>query len=327
MIYLSNRNGSGETDEEGHYRLQTRMIQGNVLLNDDLKVIQNSPTGMSVLVSAGDYRIPTGNYAYTGWLDAAETVAIAAADPANPRITSIVLYVDKGAPTSDALSNNPGITKLAAVNGTAAGSPTAPNNAAILAVVGTGNPYIVLANVAVAAAATQIVTANITDLRVKIEVIPELVNNEAVVGAIGPALYPVGSVYINASVATNPATLLGFGTWTAFGAGRVPVGIDATQTEFDTAGETGGAKTHALSIAELATHNHAPGTIQVRANVGNVAAGAGNLDDFPGSDGPISATNQVVGNSVTGTTANTGSGTAHNNLQPYIVVYMWQRTA
>ena len=48
-------------------------------------------------------------------------------------------------------------------------------------------------------------------------------------------IYPVGSIYMNASDSTNPATLLGFGTWVAFGAGRVPVGIDAGQTEFDTA--------------------------------------------------------------------------------------------
>ena len=47
------------------------------------------------------------------------------------------------------------------------------------------------------------------------------------------AVYPVGSVYINASVATNPGTLLGFGTWVAFGAGRVPVGIDSSDSDFD----------------------------------------------------------------------------------------------
>jgi hypothetical protein len=54
-------------------------------------------------------------------------------------------------------------------------------------------------------------------------------------------LYPVGSIYTNASVSTNPATLLGFGTWTAFGAGRVMVGFDAGNALFDTAEETGGS--------------------------------------------------------------------------------------
>lgn len=54
--------------------------------------------------------------------------------------------------------------------------------------------------------------------------------------------YPVGSVYINASSGTNPSSLLGFGTWEAFAAGQVLVGLDSTDPEFDTAGETGGTK-------------------------------------------------------------------------------------
>lgn len=55
------------------------------------------------------------------------------------------------------------------------------------------------------------------------------------------ALHPVGSVYINATNGTNPSTLLGFGTWAAFGAGRVPVGFNAGNPLFDTAEETGGS--------------------------------------------------------------------------------------
>ena len=63
----------------------------------------------------------------------------------------------------------------------------------------------------------------------------------AFVQAALQALHPVGSVYINATNGTNPATLLGFGTWTAFGAGRVPVGFNAGNPLFDTAEETGGS--------------------------------------------------------------------------------------
>ena len=68
--------------------------------------------------------------------------------------------------------------------------------------------------------------------------------------------WPVGSVYTSI-VSTNPATLLGGGTWVSFGAGRVLVGLDATQTEFDTVEETGGAKTHTLTTAEMPAHLHA----------------------------------------------------------------------
>jgi len=73
----------------------------------------------------------------------------------------------------------------------------------------------------------------------------------AFVQAALQALHPVGSIYINAGVSTNPATLFGFGTWAAFGAGRVLVGLNGADAAFDTAEETGGSKD-----AIVVTHNH-----------------------------------------------------------------------
>ena len=133
------------------------------------------------------------------------------------------------------------------------------------------------------------------------------------------AVYPVGSIYINAAVATNPATLLGFGTWVAFGTGRTMVGIDASQTEFDTLEETGGAKTHQLTEAELPSHQHDQGY------------GADQTPRHGITTGLSSVRIDNDGNAFNSTTAartsSVGSDTAHNNLQPYIVVYMWKRTA
>ena len=127
-------------------------------------------------------------------------------------------------------------------------------------------------------------------------------------------VYPVGSIYINASDGTNPGTLLGFGTWVAFGTGRTMVGIDAGQTEFDTAEETGGAKTHTLTISEMPSHTH---------NLGSKDSTAGDGGAFNEEfiEDPADTTN---GPNVT--SSSTGGGSAHNNLQPYIVVYMWKRT-
>jgi len=127
-------------------------------------------------------------------------------------------------------------------------------------------------------------------------------------------VYPVGSIYINASDGTNPGTLLGFGTWVAFGAGRVPVGIDATQTEFDTAEETGGAKTHTLTISEMPSHTHNLGSKDSTAGDGGAFNEEFIEDPADTSNGPNV------------TSSSTGGGSAHNNLQPYIVVYMWKRT-
>ena len=132
-------------------------------------------------------------------------------------------------------------------------------------------------------------------------------------------VYPVGSIYINAAVATNPATLLGFGTWVAFGAGRVMVGIDASQTEFDTLGEESGSKTHQLTEAELPSHFHLSG----------YGADATPRHGTTGSLSSVRIDNDGIAFFSTSAahTSSVGSGTAHNNLQPYIVVYMWRRTA
>lgn len=73
--------------------------------------------------------------------------------------------------------------------------------------------------------------------------------------AAASAAFPIGAVFI-AVVSTNPATLLGYGSWAAFGAGRVMVGLDAGDTDFDAAEETGGAKTHTLSATEMPVHTH-----------------------------------------------------------------------
>lgn len=171
-IYLSNRDGHGDepslTNEEGHFRFQTKTWDGNVLKigGNELKVSQNSPLAMSVLVNSGDWRIPNSNgYAYTGWIDAQETVTINTSDTSNPRIDCIVLYVDLDEDTTNT-ANNPGIAKLVSVAGTPAASPTVPNDAAIKSAIGTSNPYAVLANVTVPAGVTQITNANITDVRV-----------------------------------------------------------------------------------------------------------------------------------------------------------------
>lgn len=136
---------------------------------------------------------------------------------------------------------------------------------------------------------------------------------------IGKLLHPVGCIYTSVN-STNPATSLGFGTWTAFGAGRVPVGYDSGQTEFDTDEETGGAKTVTLTSTEMPAHTHnGPAT-----GDGNMVGGGSG-----GSGASIRIGDGSMGYRVysSPTTGSTGGGGAHNNLQPYIVVRMWKRTA
>ena len=132
-------------------------------------------------------------------------------------------------------------------------------------------------------------------------------------------VYPVGSIYINAAVATNPATLLGFGTWAVFGTGRTMVAIDASQTEFDTLGKEGGAKTHQLTEAELPSHQHDQGYGADQTPRHGITTGLSSVR--------IDNDGNAFNSTSAARTSSVGSDTAHNNLQPYIVVYMWRRTA
>ena len=128
-------------------------------------------------------------------------------------------------------------------------------------------------------------------------------------------IYPVGSIYMSV-VNTSPASFLG-GTWSAWGAGRVPVGVDTTQTEFNTVEKTGGEKAHTLTAAELAAHRHYLCT--------STTGGSGSFDAYA----PL--TSHIGGSAITTgigiLTASAGSDSAHNNLQPYITCYMWKRIA
>jgi len=118
--------------------------------------------------------------------------------------------------------------------------------------------------------------------------------------ASSPEPWPVGSIFISI-VDTNPADLLGYGTWEAFGTGRMLIGIDPADPDFDTPEETGGAKTH----------------------------------DHPATTSTGPSATETVDNDGTGSTVAVASAThTHdvdlaeiNHMPPYIAVYMWKRTA
>ena len=152
----------------------------------------------------------------------------------------------------------------------------------------------------------------------------------AFVQAALAAIYPVGSIYTNATSSTNPGTLLGFGTWTAFGAGRVMVGFNASNALFDTAEETGGnadaitvSHTHtATTTSTDSGHNHFIGN--TGSGIGN--AGGGNASVI-GAAQTVATTTNTANITSTTTIASTGSSGTNANYQPYITVYMWKRTA
>ena len=161
------------------------------------------------------------------------------------------------------------------------------------------------------------------------------------------AAHPVHSIFIS-TVPTNPATLLGVGTWVRFGKGRTLISLDEAQSEFDAVEETGGVKEVALTTSQIPAHTHdtVPHThttpahshaITASYNEDTVSASGSNtrMDDwYWGTAGQIDKTGNtnVSGAGETGVdagapTAAAGGGAAHPNLPPYVVVYIWKRTA
>lgn len=146
------------------------------------------------------------------------------------------------------------------------------------------------------------------------------------------AVYPIGSIYMSVSP-TNPGDLFG-GTWEAWGAGRVPVSVNAQDKDFNAAEKTGGTKD-----AELPWHSHesfsgSQGPSLVEAMVGGNSSGvevhkegiAGIGEDANGYLITVSALDSRYSANDIARTSTAGKSKA-SNLQPYITCYMWKRTA
>lgn len=156
----------------------------------------------------------------------------------------------------------------------------------------------------------------------------------AFVTAALSAVYPVGSIYINAAVSTSPATLLGFGTWEAFGAGKVMVGLDSSDTLFDTLEETGGSK-DAIAVAHTHTatssvtdpgHSHTPSDGAQFMTSGNSYSYRADVAQRNANN--VSSTASATTGISVSTTVNSGGSSGTNaNVQPFIIVKMWKRTA
>jgi len=179
----------------------------------------------------------------------------------------------------------------------------------------------------------------------------------ALASLVGNLLYPVGSIYTNSSVATNPGTLLGFGTWTAFAEGKVIIGAGTNGGQTFANGDTGGSyaptllsHTHTGTTGgQSADHYHGfSGTTSTAADhVHGVYTGSNNgsgpgftaqdtdtgsrqtapagahSHTFSGNTGTVSAGHN---HSITTDASSSGSQTV-GNMQPYLTVYMWKRTA
>lgn len=150
-------------------------------------------------------------------------------------------------------------------------------------------------------------------------------------------IYPIGAIYMS-TVSTNPATLFKIGNWEALPAGRVLLAQGTSTWGVNySAGSTGGEDKHTLTVSESAPHNHTgnattSGSTHTHAltmQASHGKSGNGGVPRF--SDGDIWSPYKTQNLSAAGehshaiTINNSGGGQAHNNMQPYLSVYMWKR--
>ena len=152
--------------------------------------------------------------------------------------------------------------------------------------------------------------------------------------SIKSMIYPVGSIYMSVTDSTVSAVESRFGgTWESFGAGKMLMGVNTSETEFNTVLKTGGTKTETLNISKMPKHRHTIirqqwfGVDSVNSSVTSsifswkAGAGTGGSTSYSYKSDPSNL----------GADANdmltTGGGGAHNNLPPYITVYMYKRTS
>lgn len=137
-------------------------------------------------------------------------------------------------------------------------------------------------------------------------------DKKVTIAALAGLLFPVGYVMAFADDEDHSAE---FGLeWERYGAGKVLVGKDGSDTDFDTVGETGGEKTHKLTISEMPKHDH------------SYYSGRWAWAE-QGGGGDIINSQSETSYGFTRTSGKTGGDGSHNNLQPYIVVSFWRRTA
>lgn len=327
--YLTNRDSNGKTNEEGHYRLYSRLLDGHV--SSGMNIVTSSTPDMNVRVTSGEIRIPYQNYAYNAWSDDFSVVSISTSDTTNPRIDRIVAYIDRTMSFTTNQVNNPGALKFKSVTGTPGSTPSAPIDSVVQTSVGTGNPWVELGKINLPALTSVINTGNIFETFLNVNVAPQY------------SMFP-GSIIDFAGTAAPSGWLLCYGQLvsrlkysglfsvigTSYGMGdgsttfaipdlrgRVAAGKDnmggvssnrlINRIGGTTLGASGGFEEITMTIAEMPVHSHGQ---QVSANSGSNPG----RRDFAG-EGPFQS-----GYSQGLNTYNEGGGTSHNNTQPTLIL-------
>lgn len=142
------------------------------------------------------------------------------------------------------------------------------------------------------------------------------------------AVYPIGSIYMSVSP-TNPGSLFG-DTWEVWGAGRVPVSVDANDKDFKAVEQKGGTKDAQVPYHRHSVFSGSQGAVGVDAFVGGDSSGLDVKSPSGSADnGYLITIDRFDSRHTNANVANTSAAGSDNasNLQPYITCYMWKRTA
>lgn len=230
---------------------------------------------------------------------------IASAPATQSRIDAVVVYVNNPPQGSSTATDNYGAIGILSVEGNASGTPVKPNDSDIRSAItadgasGATAYYVVLAYITIASGTTDITSNMIEDGPT----------------AVVKSTFPIGSIYMSVSP-TNPTYLFG-GTWV-----QLKDTFLLSAGDNYTAGNTGGEATHILTEQEIPAHRHKIGG----AGGGDGTGEGGYLARYStSSDYPYSLRSNNT-DPTYWSTSSVGSGQAHNNMPPYLVVYMWKRT-
>lgn len=313
--YIQNRDAGGDTDERGHDHFQGNVFLGNIV--DGMKITASATPDSSVIITAGDLKIAYKDYNYLCWSDSDITIGITGA--VNTEV-AIVAYIDLSVLPDDTTTNNPNCLKVIQVAGSTTSMPT---DDVIQNAVGTSNPWLTLGRVVVA---SPITTGQISNLAKPIQSLGML-----------QSAYPIGAIYINALDQRDPADIIGIGTWKLYGQGKNLMGVNSSNSDYSTSGKTGGAKNVTIYSYNLPSHTHSGSTSGVGNHAhtfygpgwfynaqfqhprdqwwGVIHGNQGRVTDWGGGHNHHFTTNTV------------GGGQSHTNLQPYVVVKIWERIA
>ena len=321
------------------------------LTNKTINLSNNTLTGtvaqFNTALSDGNFTTLTGTETLTNKtlsspaLTGTPTSTTAAAGTNTTQVATTAFVTNERAATATLTNktingSNNTITNVSLSGGVTGTLPVANGGTGVTSKTGTGS--VVLSNSPTLTGSPVLPTGSIATTQSTTDDSTKLATTAFVKDILETYVYPVGSIYSNATNSANPATLLGFGTWISFGEGRVLVGEGTGGGATYTAGSTGGSKD-----AIVPTHNHSAGTLatdsqgahQHTSVSGRGASTAGTSQGFfaglqGGFTGSFNATTNSAGahvHSLSGSTANAGVSATDKNLQPYVVVYMWRRTA